>query len=197
MGWFRRKAKKKDQPGGSVEELERDIQLGQELAQRQMAAAHVDMDMVHQVEAAAMDAGAVQSMQTLAGRMARLHAAGVETPAVILAIRMSQNALAPGSVWATLELRVQQVGGAPYEVSTQQALVPSVAQGLAAGQRVTVKVDPDDRQSVMLWGSGPVVPAAPAKDDRSVRMAKLESLRTSGVLTEDEFRAQKAKLEGA
>jgi putative oligomerization/nucleic acid binding protein len=196
MGWFRKKDKEKDEPGRLVEELERDIQLGQKLAQQQIAAAHVDMDMVHQVQTAAMDAGAGASMQILASRMARLYAVGVETPAVILSVQTGQNALAPGSVWATLELTVQPVGGAPYEVSTEQALVPAVAQGLAPGQQVTVKVDPNDRRAVMLWGAGGVAPAGRALDDPAVRLAKLQGLRTSGVLTEDEFRAQKAKLEG-
>jgi hypothetical protein len=43
-------------------------------------------------------------------------------------------------------------GGADYQVSTSQSLHDATLQGIAQGGDVVVKVDPDDPQSLMVWG---------------------------------------------
>ena len=72
-----------------------------------------------------------------------------------------------------------------------------MVQTLAPGQQVTVKVDPDDPQCLIIWGAAPA--SAPTGfampvNDSAGQLAKLEQLRAAGVLTEEEFQAQKAKL---
>ena len=42
--------------------------------------------------------------------------------------------------------------------------------------------------------AAPAAPAAPAEDDMLTQLQKLGELRASGVLTEEEFAAQKAKI---
>jgi hypothetical protein len=68
----------------------------------------------------------------------------------------------------------------------------SVASALAEGQRITVRVDPHDPQSLMVWNT---MQAPAVSDDAQTRLAKLEALHARGVLTDDEFEAQRAKLE--
>jgi hypothetical protein len=113
-----------------------------------------------------------------------------------------------GGVSVSLELAVEPPGGAAYAATADQVLPEAITQTLAEGQRVTVKVAPDDPQCVMLWNtphavggadpdtgrpldaSGPIA----SSDDRIALLEKLAELRGSGVLTEDEFQAQKAKI---
>jgi hypothetical protein len=197
MGLFGDRRKKKDRLTGLVTEVEREIKLSQELMQKQIAATGMDPNVVAQVEAAAMQPGSVQAMQAYGTRISRLYQGGVETTATLRSIEVSGNALAPGSAWAKLELMVQPPGKAAYEVITDQAMQPSMAQGLKPGQRVTVKVDPNDPQSLMIWAvASPAagVPAQAPAEDWIDRLSKLQELRTSGVLTEEEFQVQKAKL---
>jgi hypothetical protein len=44
------------------------------------------------------------------------------------------------------------------------------------------------------YAAPPPAPAAPSSDDRIGELRKLAELRDSGVLTEDEFAAEKAKI---
>jgi hypothetical protein len=67
---------------------------------------------------------------------------------------------------------------------------------LAVGQRVTVRVDPEDPHSVLVWSTSPAAPASGGAAGEDERLAKLERLIASGVLTDAEFEAQKAKLLG-
>jgi hypothetical protein len=199
MGLFKDRAKKKQLREGVLSEFERDMHLAQQLQQQAMASGLVDPKVASQVMAGAGQPGAVQEMQAYGARVARLYQVGVETPAALRSIEMYQNALAPGSASARLELTVEPSGGAAYEVSTDQVMAPSMAEGLVPGQHVTVKVDPNDPQSLMIWAVASPATAAPAPapaEDRIERLSKLQDLRTSGVLTEEEFQAQKAKVLG-
>ncbi len=51
-----------------------------------------------------------------------------------------------------IALTISPAGGASYEVTTNQYIYPSAP--FSAGENVTVKVDPEDPQSVMIWGKG-------------------------------------------
>jgi len=108
--------------------------------------------------------------------------------------------------------RIEPSGASRYDASFDQLLPEAIWPTLAAGQRLTVKVASDDPQSAMLWntphaagGADPesgrpldTAPAAPATEDgRIERLTKLQELRSSGVLTEEEFQAQKAKVLGS
>jgi hypothetical protein len=44
-------------------------------------------------------------------------------------------------------------GGADYNVSLSQSLHDVTLQGIEAGKDVTVKIDPDDPQSLLVWGA--------------------------------------------
>ena len=44
-------------------------------------------------------------------------------------------------------------GGDDYSVSTEQSMHDATLQGVAEGREVIVKVDPDDPQSLLVWGA--------------------------------------------
>lgn len=166
-----------------------------------------------------MAAGKMQAAKTMMGpewaayqqRLQQVTATGVEMPATLRSFEMGQAHPQIGADSVRLELTVEPPHDAPYDASIDQLLPAAISQTLAAGQRLTVKVARDDPQSVMLWNTphaaggadpdtGRAVDApAPAAStaDRIVRLEKLQELRDSNVLTEDEFLAQKAKILGS
>lgn len=160
-------------------------------------------------------AGRIQAVTTAQGRTQAAYrlvvqrvAAGAEMPATLQSFAVGEAQPQMGGVSVSLELLVEPPGATTYAATADQVLPEAITQTLAEGQRLTVKVAPDDRQCVMLWNtpnapggadpdSGqPLDATAPtaASDDRIGRLEKLRELRDSGVLTEDEFQAQKAKI---
>jgi hypothetical protein len=143
--------------------------------------------------AAAQQSGEMASMLAYRNRAARVFQRGVEQPATLRSIELGQHNPMFGGMPAQVHVTVEPAGGAPYEVHTDQVMDQAMVQTLTAGQPVTVKVDPDDPQCLIIWAAAAATTTAPA-DDGSAQLAKLEELRAAGVLTEEEFQVQKAKL---
>jgi hypothetical protein len=140
-----------------------------------------------------------------ASTLRRLMAGGTEIPATIVSFTAGQMVSSGRTVH--LELEVTPPDGTPYSASFDQLLPQTIVSTLAGGQRVTVKVAPDDPQTLMLWNTPhaaggvdpdtgrPLGPAGSSgDDDRIARLEKLQEMRSSGDLTEDEFQALKAKV---
>jgi hypothetical protein len=155
----------------------------------------------------AMSPEGVRAQMEYRNRVQRIMASGDEMPATIRAFTLGAPDPGLGGHSVQLEMEIEPPGGAAYAASFDQALPPTIVSTLASGQRVTVKVARDDPQVVMLWNTPHVAggadpdtgrPLAPATaapgEDRIARLEKLQELRTSGVLTEEEFEAQKAKI---
>ena len=135
-------------------------------------------------------------------------AAGAEMPATQRSFAIGEAQPQMGGVSVSLELMVEPPGSTTYAATAAQALPEAITQTLAEGQRLTVKVAPDDPQCVMVWNTPhaaggadpdtgrPLDATGPgaSTDDRIARLEKLGELRDAGVLTEDEFQAQKAKI---
>jgi len=51
------------------------------------------------------------------------------------------------------QLTVHPAAGDDYKVATSQSLHDQTLQGIAAGGKVIVKIDPDDPQSLLVWGA--------------------------------------------
>ena len=56
----------------------------------------------------------------------------------------------PGGAENVIEITVSPAGGAPYTVTTNQYIYPS--NPFSEGENVTVKVDPDDPNVLMIFG---------------------------------------------
>jgi hypothetical protein len=196
MGLFGKRTQQREQLDALLGQVNRDLQLGQQVVQKDLAGAGMTMGDVQQAAANAMQPGVMQQMQAYRDRVMRLNAHGVETPATVGSVSLGPASPMLGGVPAQLRLTVQPTAGAPYEVCFEQPVHEMMARTLAAGQHVTVKVDPGDPRCVMLWGgdASAAPPSAVPPDDRIERIARLQDLRVKGILTEEEFQAQKAKL---
>lgn len=103
-----------------------------------------------QAQTSKVGIGASAGQMDLANRAQRLMNEGVDTPAHIDAMVSTGNTDTPGGTEHTITLTVSPAGGAPYVVTTNQYIYPSAP--FAAGEDVTVKVDPADPQVAMIWG---------------------------------------------
>jgi hypothetical protein len=153
-------------------------------------------------------ATALSPTQTAYRALVQRVATGAEMPATVRSFVVGEAQSQMRGVSVSLELAVEPPGGATYAATADQVLPDAIIQTLAAGQRVTVKVASDDPQCLMLWntphaagGADPdtgraLEPTGPgaSTEDRIARLEKLGELRDAGVLTEDEFQAQKAKI---
>jgi hypothetical protein len=85
-------------------------------------------------------------------RAMKLNQSGVNTPATITAVTETGNTDMGGSTEVAFEVEVRPEGGAPYAASFKQFMMAGSMNSLAAGREVTVRVDPDDPNSMMYWG---------------------------------------------
>jgi hypothetical protein len=80
-------------------------------------------------------------------------AAGAEMPATLRSFAIGEAQPQMGDVSVSLELVIEPPGSATYAATADQVLPEAITRTLAEGQRLTVKVAPDDPQCVMLWNT--------------------------------------------
>jgi hypothetical protein len=94
--------------------------------------------------------GASAGQMDLANRAQKLTKVGVDTPAHIDTMAATGNTDTPGGTEYNITLTISPTGRDAYQVTTNQYIYPS--NPFADGENVTVKVDPDDRNVVMIFG---------------------------------------------
>ena len=108
---------------------------------------------------AGMDAnamGAAAQGQDMGAQMAerdkimRLDQVGVDGRATVVAMR--EVGADPLSGGKTIEFDLAVQGDAPYRATMQQSMHPVSLTGIAEGVDVTVKIDPEDPQSILVFG---------------------------------------------
>lgn len=99
---------------------------------------------------AGMGIGATPEQMELANRAQRLNGSGVDTSAHINAMTATGNTDAPGGTEYNITLMVSPAGGEAYLVTTNQYIYPR--NPFNEGENVTVKVDPDDQNVLMIFG---------------------------------------------
>jgi hypothetical protein len=92
------------------------------------------------------DAGQID----LANQAQKLMNEGVDTPAEVDSVVPTGKSTPRGYTEQTVTLTVRPTDGDPYEASATQYMDP--AKPYNKGDAVTVKVDPSDRNSVMIFG---------------------------------------------
>jgi hypothetical protein len=85
-------------------------------------------------------------------KITRINQAGVQTPATVNSMREVGTQLGGGHQ-IEFELTVHPEGGADYQVHVSQSLHDATLAGIAEGANIIVKVDPDDPQSLLVWGA--------------------------------------------
>jgi hypothetical protein len=96
--------------------------------------------------------GANAGQMELANRAKKLMSEGVDTPAHIDSMTSTGNTDKPGGTEHNITLTVKPASGDPYPVTINQYIYPSAP--FAEGEDVTVKVDPADPNTVMIFGKG-------------------------------------------
>ena len=94
--------------------------------------------------------GASADQMALANRAQKLTKVGIDTPAHIDSMTPTGNTDTPGGTEYNIAFTVSPAGGEPYQVTTNQYIYPS--NPFTEGENVSVKVDPDDRNVVMIFG---------------------------------------------
>jgi hypothetical protein len=106
-------------------------------------------------------------------KIQRINKAGVQTTATVNSMKEVGTQLGGGHQ-IEFDLTVHPDGGGDYPVHLSQSLHDATLQGIVEGGKVTVKVDPDDPQSLLVWGP-------PASNPRSGRPRRVrKSSRRSG-----------------
>ena len=85
-------------------------------------------------------------------KIMKLNKVGVMTPATVDSMKEVGTQFGGGHQ-IEFDLTVQPEGGAPYQVHLSQSLHDATLQGISQGGKINVKVDPDDPQSVLVWGA--------------------------------------------
>jgi len=102
----------------------------------------------------AMSDGMSADTAATAAKMNKLATSGVEQKAILNSLTPTGKTALGGGMEHTLVVEVQPVGGAPYSCTFTQDLIQGSVDAFAqkVGQEITVKVDPDDPQSMVAWG---------------------------------------------
>ena len=74
------------------------------------------------------------------------------TPATVNSMQETGTQLGGGHQ-IDFELTVHPEGGADYQVQVSQAMHEASLQGVSEGASINVKVDPEDPQSLLVWGA--------------------------------------------
>jgi hypothetical protein len=103
-----------------------------------------------QAQTSKVGVGASAGQMDLANRAKKLMNEGVDTPAHIDSMTSTGNTDKPGGTEHEITATVSPAGGEAYQVTFNQYIYPSAP--FAAGDDVTLKVDPSDPTVVMIFG---------------------------------------------
>ena len=98
-----------------------------------------------------MGAGDVAAFQQKA---VKINQSGVNTAATVNAMTETGNTDPGGGKEIRFDVEVRPAGGAPYATTFSQFMLAGSLGGVAAGSEITVRVDPDDPNSMLFWGAG-------------------------------------------
>jgi hypothetical protein len=75
---------------------------------------------------------------------------GVETPAVLKAIRSVGSPDMSGATPHEFDVTITPATGQPYDTTIRQSMLPMQMEGLADGKSIMVKCDPDNPSAALL-----------------------------------------------
>ena len=85
-------------------------------------------------------------------KIMRINKTGVMTPATVNSMNETGTQLGGGHQ-IDFDLTVHPEGGEDYPVHLSQSLHDVTLQGVTEGANIIVKVDPEDPQSLLVWGA--------------------------------------------
>jgi uncharacterized protein DUF3592 len=109
-------------------------------------------DAAAQAQQAAQGGDATGGQLEVRDRAMKLNQSGVDTPATVTGLRETGNTDIGGGKEIEFTVEVQPAGGSPYTTTFNQYMIESVMQQVSEGSGITVRVDPDDPNSMLFWG---------------------------------------------
>ena len=102
----------------------------------------------------AMSDGMSSETAASAAKMQKLATSGVEHAAILKSMTPTGKTALGGGIEHQIAVEVRPAGAEPYEASFTQDLIQQSVDGFQrkVGAQITVKVDPDDPQSLVAWG---------------------------------------------
>lgn len=85
-------------------------------------------------------------------KIQKINASGVDATATVDSMEEVGSQLGGGHQ-IDFQLTVHPADGTDYQVSTSQSMHEQTLKGVEPGAKVAVKVDPDDPQSLLVWGA--------------------------------------------
>ena|SRR5438270_415961 len=85
-------------------------------------------------------------------KIMRINKVGVQQRATVNSMKEVGTQLGGGHQ-IEFDLTVHPEGGADYQVQLSQSLHDATLQGVSEGGEIIVKVDPEDPQSLLVWGA--------------------------------------------
>ena len=85
-------------------------------------------------------------------KITKINASGVDATATVDSMEEVGSQIGGGHQ-IDFELTVHPADGADYAVKTSQSMHEQTLKGVEQGATVTVKIDPDDPQSLLVWGA--------------------------------------------
>ncbi|MBS1881975.1 MAG: hypothetical protein JSS97_03340 [Actinobacteria bacterium] len=85
-------------------------------------------------------------------KIQKINAAGVDATATVDSMQEVGSQLGGGHQ-IDFQLTVHPAEGADYQAVTSQSMHEQTLKGVAEGATVAVKIDPDDPQSLLVWGA--------------------------------------------
>jgi hypothetical protein len=144
-------------------------------------------------EAMSMGGAGLAEMTAYRDKAARLMQHGVGTKATVRAVREGATSPLTGAQ-VELDVSVQPATGAPYDATIKQYFPAGAAEKFPVGAAIPVRVDPDDPQSLLVWGSAETAAGPSPESSRLERLEKLGEQRKSGAISDTEFEQQKAAI---
>jgi hypothetical protein len=90
------------------------------------------------------------AMAAYSQKVNKIAQSGVEAPGVIHTITAAGTPDISGATMHAIAVTIRPAGGDSYETTIEQSLLPFQLEGLADGQAVTVKYDPDNPSAAVL-----------------------------------------------
>jgi hypothetical protein len=85
-------------------------------------------------------------------RAVKLNSSGVNTPATVKSMSETGKTDMGGGKEIAFEVEVTPAAGEPYTTTFTQSMQPSVLESVQPGAAINVRVDPDDKNSMLFWG---------------------------------------------
>jgi hypothetical protein len=85
-------------------------------------------------------------------KITKINASGIDATATVDSMEEVGSQIGGGHQ-IDFRLTVHPAGGADYQVATSQSMHEQTLKGVEQGATVAVKVDPDDPQSLLVWGA--------------------------------------------